>query len=986
MRRTTILRPDAGALLSRRARLLPALLFLLASPAGFAQAPAASAALPDCGDWRDLGLPQRIEAPAQPAEALLLIEEIGWALEARRPDEAEFRAFDQGPPRLRLLALGAGETLELRAADPQARVRVQRHCKRDPVLNGVPACTPPAAEGSLCAALEQHAEATRLSREGASAAAQATYLRAAEAWAAAGDPLRAAAARYGAASRLAMLDRHREALDAAPDIAALAAGAAPRPQAQAYYRLRIEADRCLWLRRIGEPAAAERCLTPVPEAYAALGEHSEAGNAWLNLAAMQMEDGSVEAARALLQRALAQPRLSPLVRGRLGVLQARLHYEDGRVSEALRAAEQALDTLQQTNDWAWQVHALLRLADLHRDLGAQAEARNWVERALQQLEGREAPRIEAKARLLKARILETFDEPAAAAAQAAAARARLQADGNPLAAAHAGLQLARLAPGAIDPGLLAAEIESLGAPPALRQPWALLQAEHALAAGRPQEAAALLPDAAQFSALELRQRRLAVAVALQLADGRGAEALADIEAEVSRLQALVARADNGGLRHLLSRRMHALRALWIDSWIALPASQRPGADAVWSLLLSTHAPRQLRGLAEPGALPPQEARALMLALRGEDAGLEAPALEADVDLLRRLLAEADSAAAQAPATLSAAQARLGEDAVWLGWGFGERHALLLEVRGGDARVHLLGEAAPLRRDLHRLDAGLRRPDSDRQQLEDSAVALGPRLLPATPLAGTQRLYALMDGALPAVPLALLHWPGDAQPLIERLAISRVEDLPERGDRLGRAQRALVLYAAGGDSARRPQLRNAPLESQLLGRALPELSVEPAALTGAAQLREALGTAATWVHVAAHGETRRGLQGYAGLWLDASSADPRLGFVSWLDLLGRPVRSPLVVLNACELAASGDASVGGSASFATALSAAGAAHVIAGQWAVSDGAAGLWVEAMYAGLAEHGEPARALQRAQLRLRDSRAYRHPFYWAGLVHLQR
>src|SRR5690606_25043126 len=87
VRRTTIWRPEAGALLSRRARLLPALLFLLASPAGFAQAPAASAALPDCGDWRDLGLPQRIEAPAQPAEALLLIEEIGWALEARRADE-----------------------------------------------------------------------------------------------------------------------------------------------------------------------------------------------------------------------------------------------------------------------------------------------------------------------------------------------------------------------------------------------------------------------------------------------------------------------------------------------------------------------------------------------------------------------------------------------------------------------------------------------------------------------------------------------------------------------------------------------------------------------------------------------------------------------------------------------------------------------------------------------------------------------------------
>jgi CHAT domain-containing protein len=53
------------------------------------------------------------------------------------------------------------------------------------------------------------------------------------------------------------------------------------------------------------------------------------------------------------------------------------------------------------------------------------------------------------------------------------------------------------------------------------------------------------------------------------------------------------------------------------------------------------------------------------------------------------------------------------------------------------------------------------------------------------------------------------------------------------------------------------------------------------------------------------------------------------------------------------------------------------------WPVSDAAAAIWVPAFYSALTadpQH-DAAEALRIAQLKLRDSRAFRHPFYWAGL-----
>jgi CHAT domain-containing protein len=105
-------------------------------------------------------------------------------------------------------------------------------------------------------------------------------------------------------------------------------------------------------------------------------------------------------------------------------------------------------------------------------------------------------------------------------------------------------------------------------------------------------------------------------------------------------------------------------------------------------------------------------------------------------------------------------------------------------------------------------------------------------------------------------------------------------------------------------------------------------------------------------------------------------------LSWIDIADRGVRADLVVLNACELGDGGKA-VDGNFSFASAISQAGARQVVASLWPISDTASAVWVPAFYTVLTadSNHNVAQALRAAQRKLRESRMFRHPFYWAGL-----
>jgi len=141
-----------------------------------------------------------------------------------------------------------------------------------------------------------------------------------------------------------------------------------------------------------------------------------------------------------------------------------------------------------------------------------------------------------------------------------------------------------------------------------------------------------------------------------------------------------------------------------------------------------------------------------------------------------------------------------------------------------------------------------------------------------------------------------------------------------------------------------------------------------------------------VHIAAHGTAQPQRVGYAGIWLEPSAGGTTPPFLSWLDILNNGVRADLVVLNACQLADSG-AAVNGNLSFADAVSRAGARRVVASLWPVSDAAAALWVPAFYTALRDNPDDAAgALRAAQLRLAHSRAFAHPFFWAGMQAIER
>jgi hypothetical protein len=126
---------------------------------------------------------------------------------------------------------------------------------------------------------------------------------------------------------------------------------------------------------------------------------------------------------------------------------------------------------------------------------------------------------------------------------------------------------------------------------------------------------------------------------------------------------------------------------------------------------------------------------------------------------------------------------------------------------------------------------------------------------------------------------------------------------------------------------------------------------------------------------------------AGLWLESKPPETAPAFLSWIDVLDKGVRSDLVVLDACQTGDSGTA-VNGNLSFADAVSRAGSRHVLAVMWPASDAASAVWVPAFYAALAADANHnvAEALRIAQQRLRASRAFSHPFYWAGMQTIER
>src|SRR5262249_18812353 len=185
----------------------------------------------------------------------------------------------------------------------------------------------------------------------------------------------------------------------------------------------------------------------------------------------------------------------------------------------------------------------------------------------------------------------------------------------------------------------------------------------------------------------------------------------------------------------------------------------------------------------------------------------------------------------------------------------------------------------------------------------------------------------------------------------------------------RGRRGGKLVAFGVPDERTPGISE---ELRVLGRVYPDsIRLAGADATKASLIRHA--PQARFLHLASHGSFRRDNPMFSFLKL----ADSRLNFYSLLDL---KLRAELVTLSACRTGVNmifpGDELHGLMRGFLYA----GAPSLVVSLWAVSDRSTAEFMGEMYSRIAQGETKRRALQQAQLAVKDS--YGHPYYWAPFV----
>jgi tetratricopeptide (TPR) repeat protein len=252
------------------------------------------------------------------------------------------------------------------------------------------------------------------------------------------------------------------------------------------------------------------------------------------------------------------------------------------------------------------------------------------------------------------------------------------------------------------------------------------------------------------------------------------------------------------------------------------------------------------------------------------------------------------------------------------------------------------------------------------------------------LEGVRSLVVVPHGVLAYLPFASLVDSGTGRHLVQEFEIltlpsaASLAALRARGSTAGAAQPEVF----APDPAGLPATRT---EAAAVGRELPNATVRIGHRASEVAAREALASGAL-VHLATHGELN--VRNPMFSWLRTAATrrdDPaRDGRLEVHEILGIPVRSPLVFLSGCEtgLGAAGSTGFAPGEDFATLARAflyAGAGNVVATLWRVDDRGAAAFAEAYYRRLGAEG-PVAALAGAQRALAADPRYQAPYYWAG------
>lgn len=830
--------------------------------------------------------------------------------------------------------------------------------------------------------------------------AATAFAAAEQAWLAVDDPARAAAARVGRAESMVASGDYEAVLDLVP---------APRDrQRRTYYEVRLLNSRCIAFHYLHRLQQAGACYRWLAQQLQRLDEHMEYVNALRNSADLQFAlgdpDRAIETARRAFELAVG-PNAS-MVRGRAKLTSANISLARGDVQAAIADTNIALENFVEARAPSWQGDALLKAAAIYSELGARDESYLSVRDAFGRY-SKDEPALVAGAlgvyagiehdnhRFAEAlyaeeaavRIFSTLKMPEELE-RARLAKWRVQLDigdwrdverslannaaVSPMNAAARALLEADIAIRQKDYGFARARLYALR-----RGPMGFSQAM----------------DAARLEA------------ELWRAQGDGLRADAVLDAAMQSIDVIAHSTDNTLLRLMLARQARVLRASALNALLEQP----PGSDTIltdkrFRIEAAWHWFARAPGIDELRVTnrPPQGIRtatrldraiaAELLAVPPSTSAGEVPFAERH-ELLSLLAGRRDETLAWTKASdvpaLSAVQARLDQGEGLLAYLDGAERSALLYVTRSTADLYPVGAAQDVKATVNELRILTRSPSKSLVEVAATAARLSQELfagMPAAPL--PDKLNVVAGGPLEGTPWSILTWSGKANVLLDTTMVRQVR-LTREGVVNNDTGHRIELHVVVPDRRQRelshlPRLSLAEAEPEMIRDAIRDLNIVTDAEVHATptDVLFVLNRPRAWVHVAAHGTAQPSRIGYAGLWLDPEQPDSTPQFLSWIDILDRGISADLVVLNACQLGDSGDA-INGNLSFASATSQAGAKQVVASLWPVSDAASAIWVPAFYSALTadpKH-DAAEALRAAQLKLRESRAFRHPFYWAGM-----
>lgn len=981
---------------------------------------AASATTLDCATT-----PERVEPLVAPVEVHVAAGTQGWLeVEERGADitlaPSEARTFEVTvPPRyghwwVALPATAAIRIERATAASTPAAVRLRLDCNEasraarsgwyrrastlaatlmpvptiktpDATLAAVQALDADAPDASA-RALVTHLRAQTYYTVAQTARSSVEFEAAEAAWRDAGDVSRALSARVGRVEELIRAAKYRDSM-------ALALAPVAAADTDTYLETRLVAARCLDARYLGDLEAAARCYAQCEAAFRAGNERVDVASVAQDLAEVQRYLGHLDAAEQHMRLAQdwAEGPYAPFVRGRAQLLESDLDLARGDVLPALAALAQAQTEFESVSATRSQANALLRTASLYAELGALEESFAAIAAAQPLLSERDAPARHAAAQVTLARTLLRAGRVDDALQSVQAAETIYQRITMPVELDITREMLARLylRQGRVDAAATLADVPTAHA--ALdRQDWDLIAARIATQRDR-LDAARTLLSGLKTRRLSLEKRiELATIEAQWLARGGDPSAAQRVLADAATRVAQAARSvRNALLRHLLVRKMAPLRAQSIA--LLLQAKEPTGVDvdtaAQWLLRMAV--PQAAASGADASRFDAVVAQELL----GPPPVRDGTTARAGRELLDLLAAGTAGQATANPAVpMHSLGERLPDGTALLSYVDADGRGALLWITRRETRLLPGPDPATLRRATRTLLDLVADRGASIADIRNAGTALATLVLGPVPSGAPATL--LIDNAsdLAAIPWALLPWPGDTAPLVERSVVGLARIAPDCcAAALQPTERLRMLVApqaAADATSMLDALPRAASEPTLVAAALGShpvlLTVD--AVRDRGVLLDALAHRDAWVHVAAHGSTRAKGLGYSGLWLDPPKPDSPPDFVSALDVLAHGSDAALLVLSACDLGRTSGDGPAPNLNFANAAAGAGARNVVAALWPISDAATAVWVPAFYtAVLAPGNDVGAALRAAQLRLRESRAFRHPYYWASIVHVR-